>query len=421
MNPYSPGRRKRYGAVAIGITAVLLGVAACGGSSKAGSGGANASGGASAKTTITVGVLADVTGAAASGNKSSIDGFKAGTYYASREGYTIKYIVADTATNPATTLSMAQKLVTQDHVMAVLAHSGLFFAAAPYLTAHNVPVIGFAEDGREWFSSPNMFSITGPSLNDEVTTTLGQVAKKVGVTSLGVLAYAGAPGSQAAANEAAASARVAGIKVGYQNVQLPIGTTDVGPPTLAMKAAGIDGFLAAVDANTAFVLLKSLQAQGVKLKGVLLPTGYGGDLVQAGPGASQIAQGAYFSLGYEPVEMQTAATKQFESDLKAAGVTGEPTFAQYDGYLTMGLLVRTLKAAGSSPTSASLLTALRGIHDWDGLGLFGPGKTYDINQKKITTGECLFVTRYEGNAFKPVQGALPICGTLTDQKIKPAG
>ncbi|ADP82124.1 ABC transporter substrate-binding protein [Pseudofrankia inefficax] len=420
MGLYRTGSRKRLGLMAACVVATLIGAAACGGSSAAKGGGGSASAGSAPKATVTVGVLADVTGAAASGNKSSLDGFKAGTFYASREGYTIKYIVADTATNPATVLSMAQKLVTQDHVTAVLAHSALFFAAAQYLTAHNVPVIGFAEDGREWFTSPNMFSITGPSLDDEVTTTIGQIFKKVGVTNLAALAYSVAPGSQAAANEAAASGRLAGIKVGYQNVQLPFGTTDVGPPVLAMKNAGIDGFFGAVDANTSFVMLKSLKDQGVALKGALLATGYGGDLAQAGPGASQIAQGAYFSLGFEPVEMQTAATKQFESDLKSAGVTGEPTFAQYDGYITMGLLVRALKAAGANPTSASLLTALRGIHDWDGLGLFGPGKTYDINQKKITTGECLFVVKYEGSAFKPVQGALPLCGTLTDQKIQRA-
>ncbi|MBL7547277.1 ABC transporter substrate-binding protein [Frankia sp. AgB1.9] len=410
-------RRKRLGLAAVGMVAMLLGVAACGGSS---GGGTSAAGGSASRATVTVGVLADVTGAAASGNKSSLDGFKAGTYYASRQGYTIKYVVADTATNPATVLSAAQKLVTQDHVLAVLAHSALFFAAAPYLTAHNVPVIGFAQDGREWFSSPNMFSITGPTLNDEVTTTLGQAMKKLGVTNLATLAYSVSPQSQAAANEAAASAKLAGVKVGYQNVQLPFGTTDIGPVVLAMKNAGVDGFFATVDPNTAFVLLKALQDQGVKLKASLLPTGYGGDLTQAGPGATQTVQGSYFSLAYEPVEMQTAATKQFESDLKFAGVTGEPTFAQYDGYITMGLLVRALKAAGADPTSASLLTALRGIHDWDGLGLFGPGKTYDINQKKITTGECLFVSKYEGSAFTPVQGALPICGTLTDQKIQRA-
>ena len=58
----------------------------------------------------------------------------------------------------------------------------------------------------------------------------------------------------------------------------------------------------------------------------------------------------YFSLGFEPIEMQTAATKQFASDLKAAGVSGQATSAEYNGYTSIGLLVRALKAAGGSTT-----------------------------------------------------------------------
>jgi branched-chain amino acid transport system substrate-binding protein len=405
-------RKRRLLGGAAGSAALLVTLAACGGSSGATSGGAGST--AKAQTAVTVGVLTDVTGAAAA--DGVVDGVKAGTVYAAREGYKIKYIVADTATNPTAALAAAQKLVTQDRVTAVIANSAVAFSATTYLTAHNVPVIGFAEDGREWFTSPNMFSITGPTLYKEVTTTIGQFFKNQGVTSIGTLGYSVSPSSAAVATEGAASAKAVGLKVGYLNAQLPFGTTDVGPTVLAMKAGGVDGFFASVDANTAFSLITGLHNQGVNLKAALLPTGYGGELAKSGPGAQQAAQGAYFSLGYEPVELETAATKQFQSDLKAAGFTGEPSIFHYNGYISVGLLVRALKAAGSKVSSASLLTALRGIHDWDGLGLYGNIK-YDINAKKITTGECLFVTRLEGSTFKPVKNASPICGSLTDQTI----
>ena len=48
------------------------------------------------KGTYTVGLLTDETGLAASGNKSSVAGVQAGTVLASRDGYTIKYVVGDT-------------------------------------------------------------------------------------------------------------------------------------------------------------------------------------------------------------------------------------------------------------------------------------------------------------------------------------
>jgi branched-chain amino acid transport system substrate-binding protein len=408
-------RYRRGLAVLAGSAALLVGVVACGGSSAPTAPAAGAT--RSPGLTVTVGVLADITGPAGSANKSSVDGVRAGTFYATREGVTVKFIVADTATNPASVLSQAQKLVTQDHVFAVLAHSALFFAAAPYLTAHGVPVIGFAEDGQEWYSSPNMFSITGPGVTTQITTTIGSIFKMLGATNVGAIGYSISPGSEEAAIEGTDSAKLAGLKVGYLNAQLPFGTTDVGPTVLAMKSAGIDSFFATVDQNTAFALLTGLRNQGVKLKAAMLPTGYGGDLVAAGPGAQQDAQGVYFSLGYEPVEMQTAATKQFQADLTSAGITGEPTFAEYNGYLMVGLLVRALTSAGPNPTPASLLTALRGIHDWTGLGLFGSEKI-DINLKKPVTGECLFVVQYVGTTFRPVKGALPACGTLTTQTFK---
>ncbi|ABW12632.1 ABC-type branched-chain amino acid transport systems periplasmic component-like protein [Parafrankia sp. EAN1pec] len=412
-------RRFRLSVAVAGAAAVLVAAAGCGGSSSDGSGGdAGAQGG----KTYTIGVLADITGPAASGNETSVEGVKAGTYYAEREGIKIKYIVADTATNPTTALSAAQKLVTQDHVFAVIAHSALAFAAAPYLTAQKIPVIGMPEDGPEWNTSENMFGITGLYPTGDVTTTTGEIFKKLGATTIAAIGYAVSPGSQVAAGLAAESAKAVGLKVGYLNTQLPFGGTDVGPVVLAMKEAGIDGFTAAVDPNTAFALIKGLRQQGVEIKAAMLATGYGGDLVQAGPGALNDAQGVYFSLAYQPVEMKTAATKQFQADLESAGVTDEPTFAQYNGYTSVGLLVRGLKAAGANPTQASLITALTGIHDWDGLGMFG--YKLDINASEFGAdgkGECLYIAKLEGDAFEPVQGALPLCGRVVPgRKVQPS-
>ena len=93
------------------------------------------------------------------------------------------------ATNPATALSAAQKFVTQDHVDAVIAVSSLTFAAAPYLTAHKVPVIGAGEDGPEWTKATNMFSVFGALNTTKVTDTLGKFYKMQGVTTVGAVGY----------------------------------------------------------------------------------------------------------------------------------------------------------------------------------------------------------------------------------------
>ncbi|MGF7238703.1 MAG: ABC transporter substrate-binding protein [Frankia sp.] len=399
--------------LAAGAAAAALVVAAGCGSS--GSSGSATSSGPSTKAnkTITIGLLTDRSGPAASGNKTSVEGVKAGAVLAAREGYTIKYIVADTATNPATALSAAQKLVTQNHVTAVIAHSALTFAASTYLTSHGIPVVGAAEDGPEWITAKNMFSVFGAIHSTKVSTTQGLFFKMQGVTNLAALGYSISPTSSEAAKAAQVSAQKAGIKVGYLNSKFPFGSTNVAPIALEMKKAGINGFTASTDPNTAFSLITALRQQGVDIKAALLPTGYGGDLIQAGPGALKAAQNVYFVLGYEPIEMQTAATKQFAADLKSSGTTGEPTFAMYNGYVSVGLLLQGLKGAGADPTHASLIASLSTIHAFTALGLFGSHKL-DINDRtNLVNGvdNCAWITKLEGSTFTLVKGATPICGS----------
>ena len=419
-------KRSRKSAASVVAAGALIAVAACGSSSSGASGGASsapaggtssAGGGASATATnktVTVGVLTDATGLGASGNKTSVNGVKAGVVYAARNGYNVKYIVGDTATNPASALSAAQKFVTQDHVDAVIAVSSLTFAASNYLTAKGVPVIGAGEDGPEWTKAKNMFSVFGALNTTKVANTMGKFYKMQGVTTVGAVGYSISPLSSEAAKASIASAQSQGLKKGYLNANFPFGSTDVQPVALAMKSAGVDGFTATTDPNTAFALVTALRQAGADIKVAIFATGYGGDLLQAGPGALNAAQNVYFSLGYEPVEMQTTATKQFVSDLSAAGVTGKPTYAEYNGYISVGLLVRALKATSGNTASAGLISAMSGIHDWDALGLFG-SHTLDLNDRtNIVSGadNCLWVTKLQGKEFKLVSGADPICGDV---------
>lgn len=406
--------------VIAGVAAATMLIGACSSSSKGhnatsstttGSGGTTPSAGGGGS--ITIGVLGDFTGEAASGNKTFINGIDAGLVLAKREGWNIKVDQADTQTSPATALSAAQKLVTQDNVPIVLTQSAIAFAAAPYLKQHNIPVIGVAEDAGEWQTDLNMFPVGGALHINAVTTTFGILLKQLGVTNVGTLGYGISPSSADSAIGAGKSAVAAGLKNGYVNSNFPFGSTNVAPVAIAMKSAGADAFYASVDPNTSFSLIDALRQQGVDLKAAILPDGYGADTLQAGPGALQSAQNVYFTLGYEPAEMQTAATKQFVSDLAASGTSGVPTYGEYNGYTCIGLLLQALKAAGSHPTAASLQSALSGIHSWSALGLWG-GRTIDINDRSdvLMTGLCSWVTKLVGTNFQLVPNATPVCGTV---------
>ena len=411
---------RRMAAAAVAATVVMVAAACGGGSSKSPTAsGSTTSGSGGGGHTYTVGVLTDVTGPAASGNKTVLDGVKAGIAAVAKDGVKVDYKVADTQTNPANVLAAAQKLVQQDHVIAIIGHSALLYAAAPWLTQHGVPVVGVAEDGPEWTKSPNMFSVFGAVHTEKVTTTTGLFFKQQGVTTAGAIGYSISPSSSEAAKATGVSAQAVGLKVGYINANFPFGSTNVQPVALAMKNKSVDGLTAATDPNTAFALIAALRNLNADPKVALLATGYGSDVLQAGPGALKAAQNVYFSLTYQPVEMHTPATQAFEAALKSVGVTGEPACAMYNGYLSVLLFSRAVKAAGANPTQASLIKALQGMHSWDAAGLFG-GHDIDFNNHSgagSAASNCQWMTKLSGNKFVLVPGADPICGTDTGKTV----
>jgi ABC-type branched-subunit amino acid transport system substrate-binding protein len=397
-------------------TLTLLAAASCSSGTSASSSGTSAgtsgaSTGASGRN-FTIGVLADQSGVGASVGKTLLPGVQAGIALATKEGYHIKYVAADTASSPSTTLAAAQRLVQQDHVSAIISAAALGFAASPFLNSHGIPVIGGAST-PEWATDRNMFSVYGPIDTSKPVTTFVKFMKMEGVTNIGVVSYA-LPTSAATVKAWSTSASAVGLKAGYLNGTLPFGSTNVGPIALGMKSAGVNGLHILADPNTAFSLITAARQQGVNLKVALLPTGYGGDLLQAGPGALQSGQGVYFISSFEPVEMHTAATRQFQNMLQTVGVTSEPTVAEYVGYASVDMLVRGLKAAGPNPTPTSLISSLAGIRDFSAAGLLG-NHTLNLAQRSgIAAGpdNCSYITKLSGSSFQLVAGAEPICGTL---------
>jgi branched-chain amino acid transport system substrate-binding protein len=402
-------------AIVAGLAVAMLVGAGCSSSSKPTSSSSTAApaGSQSGGPTYTVGVLTDLSGPGSNTGDTTEQGIKAGIGLANTEGFHIKYVMADTGTSPAGALTAAKKLVEQDHVLAVIQISVVGFGAAPYLASKAIPVIGGNVDGPEWITSRNMFSVLGYQDYTKVQTTYGVVMKKLGMTNVGGLAYGIEPASYDVVKSWAASAELAGLKVGYLNTQLPFGDTNMGPIAIQMKNAGVDGTYNAVVTNTSFALVEALEQEGVKFKAIQA-TGYGGDLTGGGPGASKAAQGVYFLLGYEPVEMHTAATDKFVNALKSyASWNQDPTLSEYLGYLSIDALVQGLKLTGANPTQATLINDMLTITNYSATGLWG-GHTvsFALNTRGTVAAadNCTWITQYRGSTFYPVPGLTPQCG-----------
>jgi branched-chain amino acid transport system substrate-binding protein len=411
-------KRKRWTRIAIAAVALLTaGITACssgGGSSAppASGGGTQAAGG-----TIKLGLITDLTGPYSSSFTTSALGLAAYVKMVNDaggiNGEKLSYVTADTTSTIAGALTAAQELVQNDHVFAVIDDSAAFSGAEAYLLQQGVPVVGGAIDGPEWNDpkNTNLFASAGTTDYNSVDSAVGKFLKAHGVTSCGAVGYPNAtagPSAVAVVKSCVAN----GLKDGYLNTQVPTGSTDVGAIALAIQKAGVNGIVLPVVISTGFALLAALKQLGVKLKVALLSTGYGGDLL-ASPPAVQAGQGYMFSSVGLPIEDNTPATTKMAAALAAVGVKIVPTFAEQESYISAAAFVAGLRAAGSKPTQASFMAALRKIHNFNADGLLSPGAIdfSNFNQDGGGAGAagCIFAAQLEGKTFIPVQGT-PLCG-----------
>ena len=413
-------KRRTVIAMATAVALVTAGVAACSSgspSSSAAGGGSTASGGTTASSVIKLGLITDLTGPFSSSFTSSEKGIEAYVDMVNADGgingHKLSYVVADTTSTITGAQTAAQELVQRDGVFAVVDDSAAFSGAEPYLLQQGIPAIGGAFDGPEWnvASNTNLFASTGVTDYNTVNSAIGKFMKAQGVTVCGAVGYPNATAGPSAV-AVVKSCTAAGLKDGYLNTQIPVGSTDVGPIALAMQKAGVNGIVLPVVVSTGFALLGALKQLGVKLKVALLSTGYGGDLL-ASSAAVQAGQGYMFSSVGQPVEANTAATQQMTAALAKAGVTSTPTFAEQEAYIATAAVAAGLKAAGANVTQKSFMTALRGIHNFNADALLSPGGVNfsDFNQFGTASGTagCIFAAQLEGTKFIPVTGT-PLCG-----------
>jgi branched-chain amino acid transport system substrate-binding protein len=174
-----------------------------------------------------------------------------------------------------------------------------------------------------------------------------------------------------------------------------------------MKQAGVDSIFFATVPSTGFALAAALRVAGANTKAILLPTGYGGDLLKS-DAAVQAAQGFYFSSSITPPEVVTPASTTLKTRLAAVGYTDPPGYDVATAYTDMTAFAAGLKAAGDNPTPKSFSDAMRKVSGFNAEGLLG----YTVNFSDYApTKTCSFYVKLEGKKFVPVDGLDPICGT----------
>ncbi len=328
-------------------------------------------------------------------------------------GRKINLSVVDDETNPTLTSTAVQGAISKGSI-GIVANSPLLFLAAKYAQKAGVPVTGNSSDGPEWGEQPytNMFDAFRGSENptEPVNSIFGSFLKTHGGTTIGTYGYGVSPLSADEAIGAAESFQRAGGKVGVLDTSVPFGGVDFTAEALTAKENHVNAILPTMDDDSNFALVTALEQAGVKLKAVLLSTGYEPSIIHSPEWSS--LRGAYFLSLARPFSLPNAGTARMSAALtKYAHFTKSefPSFSQDLSWLGCDLMIQGLQRAGQNPSRAGVIKALRGIKSYNGNGLL----PITINYSTVfghDLPQCAWVLRAAKSGFVPISSK-PFCGT----------
>jgi branched-chain amino acid transport system substrate-binding protein len=419
------GRRRRH-TLALGFAVVALVTAGLVAPSSAATDATGDSTGVSAKE-IKVGYIYSKAGAAGSTFENAAEGFnarvKAQNAKGGVNGRKISPEIVDDS-GSANNLVAAQDLVQNRKVFLVVNNSPFAFLGYRYLLDNGVPMLGGGYDGNEYGQPGNeklisLLGNTAPIYGAQYAPGFVALMKKKGATKVGVVAYGASASSTAAAkNLQKYAVPAAGLEAAYTNTTVDFGTTDVGPLVLGMKNAGVDATYLPLVLSSNLAIIQSAAQNNLKFKLAVLATGYGQSLLDQ-PAAQTIGPEVLFAQGWAPVEIKSAATKKFQSDLtKYSSYRGVPDFGVYTGYLAADLMIRGLEAAGKNPTRDGYITATKGLGTWDGAGL--ACQPVDVSAQGFGTvpkTACGYYLQIKNGKFVPYPNKKPLKATLIEESL----
>jgi len=357
------------------FTVVLL-VAACSNSQGSVSSGGLAAPGVT-PTSITVGSIANVTGPLSSDFAPLVNGVQA--YFSmvnAAGGVDGRKLDLAFQTNdqgsPTTDLTVAQQLVQQDHVFAVVGVGTPFFGGARYLAQQGVPTFGYVVSS-DWSDGPTLFGVNGSYLGFS-TAAMGEayVAQQLHAASVGIVAY-GVPQSAAACQAAVTGMRGFGVNVSFTDLNFAFGS-DPSVDVLHMKAHHVDLLLTCLDINGNVSFARAISQNELAVHELWL-NGYDRNTLQQ---YASIMNGITFSLQHVPFEAATSFPGKYpgmQTYLREMQ-RYQPGYADneiaLDGWINAAQFVAGLRAVGRDVTQTKLVAAINNTSDFTAGGLIPP-------------------------------------------------
>jgi branched-chain amino acid transport system substrate-binding protein len=403
-----------------GLVVVSLGFAA-GGTSEAA--GVNSEG--VTPKTITIGMINDTTGAAASTFSDGVAAAQARVDLQNAQGGVdgrkVKLVALDSQSVPAGFLTAAEALVSRS-VFGIVSDSAFTFGGSRYLTQQDIPVTGNGLDGPEWGTAPNMFSYDPPTFTTYNGTSYGYdfasiLLKSLGVKKAAVLTYGNSPSGVLSAEHAVAEDSKLGIQNCYEDLSVPFGSVDFTAAALALKQAGCEGVIGTFTASSNIALASAIRDAGLKIKQFYY-TSYAQSTVSSAAAESALDDTYSEGLTVSGHTSSSAALRKFYSELKKydpSYMGGIPDLGVTTGWDGTDMMIEGLKLAGPNPTRAAFTAKLRTVKNYTIGGLSTTPIDFNYLTGHLPPTECVNLVELKGSRFVPV----PANGAATCGKLVP--
>ena len=279
---------------------------------------------------------------------------------------------------------------------------------------------------EEWDQSDTFFQNRAVSCLDCAGPTLPWLAKQLGVTKVGTVAYTAPQSADCNTANEKSFDKFPTAKVVFSDASLPFGVPDVSAQVAEMKKKGVQFLFTCVDQNGAFTFAKEMRKQGLDIP-MVLPNSYDQAFMKAN---GSYFEGSYVTPQFTALE-QRPQPPEMETMLEQVAKTGKPVRElTVQGWIAADQLVTGLKLAGPDFNRAKLVAALNAQTDFTAQGMIAPinwsvGHVNPKDNVDDTSGlDCFNWVQVKDSTFVPAfaEGDKPwVCFTVASEQRAASG
>ena len=366
----------------------------------------------SAVSRINIGLICSCTGPYASslvGDEATYKAWASATNAAGGiNGHKVHVFFSDDLSNPATSRSEVETMITADHVVAITDDSGVDTAWETFANQHNVPVVGGGLGGAIFNTDPDWFP-EGQTVN-ALEASVVVAAKKAGAKSIAFFYCAETPGCAESVPSIRALAKTLKTPLVY-TTQIAYASPNYVAQCLAAKQSGAQALIVVEAALVVQSAVADCARQGYTPTDVV-----DGSAVALSdtstPGLRDnllaIQSDIPFSVKANPgMEAMRAALHKYAPSVLTSPSFGETIIFQWvSGQLLAAAVKSAHLKSGEPVTSAEIKTGLYSLHG-ETLGGMAPPLTF--RKGAAHPVNCWFWMRLKGGEFTTPYGLKTTC------------